>query len=485
MRIYLVNVIEFDPINSFHLHANFFDYYDQGTTLTPTLKTVDLIMQCQAQRGILEFSYREHEPGLYMFHAHQSEFTELGWIGMFDVVEAWHERGASDATGAGPLRAPRPRGALLSGLPCRWRCSAWRSRGSFAADPLGSFDNGAPPVENLTFERTMLDADGLRLLVRAGGSEPMTIAQVQVDDAYWQFTQEPAGPIARGVDGLDPLPFPWVLGEAHAVNDRHQHRRDLRPRDRRSRCRRRPTDRQALVAQALLGVFVGILPVAIGLMFYPALRGVGRDGMNFLLALTVGLLAFLLVDALEEALELAGEAAALFQGPAMVVLAGAGELPDADGGRPPRRRADRPRARDLHRARHRAAQSRRGSGDRRRLRGGRGRARHVPGAGLHAAQHHRRHRHRRADPQGAAAAAGFAGLALLAGGPAVLGLWIGSLAYAPQWSALALAIGAGAILQVIVEVGAYLMRADGRGAAALLSPPAASPGSPSASASCT
>jgi len=91
VRIYLVNVTEFDPINSFHLHGNFFDYYDQGTTLTPTLKTVDVIMQCQAQRGILEFTFAEqadHEPGLYMFHAHQSEFTELGWMGMFDVVEA-------------------------------------------------------------------------------------------------------------------------------------------------------------------------------------------------------------------------------------------------------------------------------------------------------------------------------------------------------------------------------------------------------------
>lgn len=88
VRIYLVNVVEFDPVNSFHLHGNFFDYFDHGTTLTPTLKTVDTIMQCQAQRGILEFTYRDHETGLYMFHAHQSEFAELGWMGMFDVVEA-------------------------------------------------------------------------------------------------------------------------------------------------------------------------------------------------------------------------------------------------------------------------------------------------------------------------------------------------------------------------------------------------------------
>ena len=85
VRVYLVNVTEFDPINSFHLHANFFDYFDTGTTLRPTLSTVDLITQCQAQRGILEFSFAEHEDGMYMFHAHQSEFTELGWVGHFDV----------------------------------------------------------------------------------------------------------------------------------------------------------------------------------------------------------------------------------------------------------------------------------------------------------------------------------------------------------------------------------------------------------------
>jgi FtsP/CotA-like multicopper oxidase with cupredoxin domain len=88
VRVYLINVVEFDPINSFHLHANFFDYFDHGTTLTPTLKTVDTIMQCQGQRGIIEFTYKDHEPGMYMFHAHQSEFAELGWMGLFEVVEA-------------------------------------------------------------------------------------------------------------------------------------------------------------------------------------------------------------------------------------------------------------------------------------------------------------------------------------------------------------------------------------------------------------
>jgi FtsP/CotA-like multicopper oxidase with cupredoxin domain len=84
-RLYLINITEFDPINSMHIHANFFDYYDHGTTLQPTLKTVDTIMQCQAQRGILEFTFEGFEPGQYMFHAHQSEFAELGWMGFFDV----------------------------------------------------------------------------------------------------------------------------------------------------------------------------------------------------------------------------------------------------------------------------------------------------------------------------------------------------------------------------------------------------------------
>lgn len=87
VRIYLVNITEFDPVNSFHLHGNFFDYFDTGTQLEPTLKTVDTISQVQGQRGILElrFDDPDHDPGMYMFHAHVSEFTELGWMSVFDV----------------------------------------------------------------------------------------------------------------------------------------------------------------------------------------------------------------------------------------------------------------------------------------------------------------------------------------------------------------------------------------------------------------
>lgn len=84
VRIFLVNILEFDAINSFHLHANFFHYYPTGTSLTPSEYT-DMIAQMQAQRGMLEFRYKF--PGKYMFHAHKTEFAELGWTGNFLVEE--------------------------------------------------------------------------------------------------------------------------------------------------------------------------------------------------------------------------------------------------------------------------------------------------------------------------------------------------------------------------------------------------------------
>jgi FtsP/CotA-like multicopper oxidase with cupredoxin domain len=81
-RIYLINVLEYDPINSFHVHGNFFDYFPTGTSKTPSELT-DTVMLCQGQRGILELKFPN--AGRFMFHAHQSEFTELGWQGFFEV----------------------------------------------------------------------------------------------------------------------------------------------------------------------------------------------------------------------------------------------------------------------------------------------------------------------------------------------------------------------------------------------------------------
>ncbi len=82
VRVYIVNVLEYDLINSFHLHGNLFDWYPTGTSKKASELT-DTVMMCQGMRGIAEWQFAH--PGKYMFHAHQSEFTELGWQGFFEV----------------------------------------------------------------------------------------------------------------------------------------------------------------------------------------------------------------------------------------------------------------------------------------------------------------------------------------------------------------------------------------------------------------
>ncbi len=83
VRMYVVNLTEFDLVNSLHLHAMFFDVYRTGTSLQSAEKT-DTLMLCQGERAILETRFRY--TGKFMFHAHQSEFAELGWMGLFEAV---------------------------------------------------------------------------------------------------------------------------------------------------------------------------------------------------------------------------------------------------------------------------------------------------------------------------------------------------------------------------------------------------------------
>jgi FtsP/CotA-like multicopper oxidase with cupredoxin domain len=83
VRICLANLTEFDLINSFHLHGDFFRYYPTGSG--DAFEFTDTVMLMQGQRGIIEIDFAN--TGRFMFHAHQSEFTELGWMGFFEVVD--------------------------------------------------------------------------------------------------------------------------------------------------------------------------------------------------------------------------------------------------------------------------------------------------------------------------------------------------------------------------------------------------------------
>jgi FtsP/CotA-like multicopper oxidase with cupredoxin domain len=98
VRIYLVNMLEFDPINNFHLHANLYQLYRSGTSLTPDEYT-DMVTMSQGERGILEFKYKF--PGQYMFHAHKTEFAEKGWMGLFQVMN-------TTSSGNGPAYGSAP-----------------------------------------------------------------------------------------------------------------------------------------------------------------------------------------------------------------------------------------------------------------------------------------------------------------------------------------------------------------------------------------
>lgn len=324
-------------------------------------------------------------------------------------------------------------------------------------DPLGPLGAAGPPVEELTFERVVLDEAGMHLRVRADGSEPVHIAQVLVDGAYWTHTQEPTGPLSRLQAATIHVPYPWVEGEAHhlmvltATGASFEHTIEVATATPQLGWGR-------LAAFALLGFYIGVVPVALGLAFYPWLRTLGRRGIQALLALTLGLLAFLLIDTLQEGLELATGAAGAFQAAALVwLMAGTAFLVlfwvGRRGGTPEGMRLAVFLALGigLHNlgeglavgAAFTAGEAALGSF----LVVGFTLHNVTEGIGIASPLTRRR-----------VSLIAFVGLAALAGLPAVAGTWLGAFAFAPQWAATLLGIGAGAILQVMVEVGAYLAR---------------------------
>ncbi|HEX2294972.1 MAG TPA: ZIP family metal transporter [Actinomycetota bacterium] len=184
-------------------------------------------------------------------------------------------------------------------------------------DPIGSLRE-VPPVEEIAVERTVLNEGEVVLDLRNDGPDPVTIAQVLVDDAYWAFdVGDPT--LGRLESTTLSIPYPWDEGlplhislvtSTGARVDHEIEVAALTP----------ESDSGTLGVYALLGLYMGVLPVAIGLFWFPSLRRASQRAIGFFLAFTVGLLAFLLVDTIGEGLELAGETGAALDGAGLFAI---------------------------------------------------------------------------------------------------------------------------------------------------------------------
>lgn len=312
-----------------------------------------------------------------------------------------------------------------------------------------------PPVEQLTVERITLPAAGLiEVNVVNDGPEPLTVAQVAVDDAYWSFNAAPSPTIPRLGRATFTIPYPWVSEELHVVKFVTALGMTFEGEIPAAVLSPQPSP-QLFVRFGLLGLYVGIVPILLGMLWYPLLRRLGRTAMNFVLCLTIGLLLYLAVSTWLDALEFAAELPIFWQGVplvAFVALLTLGVLL-ATG----RRRGTAPRAPleiayliafgiGLHNL---------GEGLAIGAAFGLGEAalgtflvlgftlhNITEGVGIVAPLTRQR-----------PALWHFALLVLLAGGPAILGVWIGGFVFSPVAATIFLAIGVGAIVQVIWEVG--------------------------------
>jgi zinc transporter, ZIP family len=186
--------------------------------------------------------------------------------------------------------------------------------------PIGVFRQSFPPVEQLTVERIRLPEHGvMEVRVVNGGPEPVTVAQVMVDDANWVHQVNGSRTLQRLETRTITIPYPWVEGEPHRVAlvtstgltfTGEVPVATLSP----------TVDARYLTTFALLGVYAGVIPVFIGLLWLPFVRAVNRRWIDFFLSLTMGLLVFLGADALVEAVETSGLVAGAFQGSALVLL---------------------------------------------------------------------------------------------------------------------------------------------------------------------
>ena len=180
-----------------------------------------------------------------------------------------------------------------------------------------------PPVERLTFQRVTLESDYIVVSVLNDGPDAVTIAQVQIDDAFWTFTADNGTVLDHLGRTRLRIPYPWVQGEAHIVKLLtstgmvFEHEIPVAVAS--------PTPNARFFGIfTLIGVYVGVIPVVIGLLWYPFIARLSDRAMDFLMALTVGLLAFLLIDGGSEGLEAANLLPESFQGVVLFATAAIG-----------------------------------------------------------------------------------------------------------------------------------------------------------------
>lgn len=364
------------------------------------------------------------------------------------------------------IGSSRPPAWLLGAVPLALLAVAVVLLVTVGAPGLG--DRNGVPVEDLAVERTELTPGEIALTVRNEGPDPVSIEQVSVNDGYFPFTG--GGEVGRLGSATLTVPYPWVEGEAYEIFLLTSTGATVVA-NVDAAAETPSVDPGFLGLMALLGIYVGVIPVAIGMLWLPLLRRSGPQIVRWLLAFTVGLLAFLGVDALLEGLEVAGAGPQAFGGAALVLLGAAASyllLAWADA----RMRARRERARSQGAAGFQLATL---------IAIGIGL--HNLGEGILIGS---------AYSAGALALGSFlvvgfaihntteglaivaplaeervpmrrlAALGLIAGAPAIAGAWVGASIFNPSLVSVLFGLGIGAIAQVVVQIWPGVKPGSGR-----------------------
>lgn len=373
-------------------------------------------------------------------------------------------RGATADVGEPGLTGRLP-GWLLGLIPLLLIVAAVGAFAALGGPGLG--DRRGPPAEVLAVERTKLVPGTIALTVRNDGPDAVRIAQVLVNDAYVAFdgAEQPVGRL--GSEMLR-IKEPWIEGESYEValltstGATITHTID-------AAVETPSADLSFFGLMALLGIYVGVIPIALGMLWLPWIRRIPPAWLRAVMALTVGLLAFLAIDATLEGVELAGEGSQAFGGTALVFIGAAVSFLALTG------------VGSWLRQRRRASAEAGASGASLAMLIAVGIGLHNLGEGLAIGTAYTTG----ALALGAFLVVGFAlhntteglaiiapiasarpslgrlgALGLIAGAPAVLGAWIGAAAFNTSVAAFLFGAGAGAIVQVIVQLAPSL-RAEG------------------------